>query len=304
MINRPQRFTKNKETVRALQRETIETSLASKLGNLRYFGLPSSILGDIREWRDLFAEFVAVERGEKGREWDLQHELTLQAFRLGLFTKLTLLRGDIDSIITKGKDLFGNRIKFPFDVVSLDYSGGFFYRDKRGRLERLQSVETLISKQSRKRVDFVFLISSNLDQVDQGEVRRTIDNIRTDLTRYGEEAEKLIGAYLKHPMDEARLKIYVPYFVNQLAAKYHYNCETDRVIFYKGNKRTRMMAFRFYLTFDARTEALRSPRERLSQILNKSLIELVDGRPNDTLLELPKLSPPEQKPKNAQERAN
>ena len=301
MIKLPQRFTKNKDTVRSLQRNTIESNLGTKLGNLRYFGLPSSALGDVREWAHLFAEFVAVERGEGDREWELQHELTLQAFRSGLFGKITLLRGDIDTIIKKGKDLFGKRAKFPFDVVSLDYSGGLFYRDRAGELGRLKAVEVVISRQSSKKISFVLLISFNLDKVDQGEVRKTIENIRTDLSRYGYEAEKVINAYFNHPKEEARLKIYVPYFVNQVAAKYHYNCKTDNVIIYKGNRKVPMMAFRFYLSFDARTEALRLPRERLSQVLNKSLIEVTDGIPTETLLQLPKLAPPEQRANSTHE---
>jgi hypothetical protein len=301
LIKLPQRFTKNKDTVRSLQRNTIESNLGTKLGNLRYFGLPSSALGDVREWAHLFAEFVAVERGERGREWELQHELTLHAFRSGLFGKITLLRGDIDTIVKKGKDLFGQRVRFPFDVVSLDYSGGFFYRDKTGKLERLQAIEAIISRQSVKKVNFVLLISGNLDKVDQGEIRRTIENIKTELSRYGDEAEAVISAYFNHPMEEARLKIYLPYFVNQLAARYHYNCETDNVIIYKGNRKVPMMAFRFYLSFDVRTEALRSPRERLSQVLNKSLIEVIDGRPTETLLQLPKLTPPDQKTNSTHE---
>ncbi len=89
------------------------------------------------------------------------------------------------------------------------------------------------------------------------------------------------------------MKIYVPYFVNHLAAKYHYNCETEKVIFYEGNAKTRMMAFRFHLSFDLRTESLRFPRERLSQLINAPLLEIVDGAPVSTPLGLPKLPHPQ-----------
>ncbi len=293
MRKAPQVFSKNKGTVRSLQRNTIERFLQAKLGDLRYFGLPSSALGDALDWAALFREFIAVERGEEGKEWDLQHELALQAFRTGLSGKIRLLRGDIDLIIKKGKDLFLNRLVFPFDVVSLDYSGGLFYRGKTGDLERLKTIEALLARQGEKRADFVLLVSCNLDQVDQREVRETIENIRTDLSRYGILADKVIDAYLAHTRDEARLKIYIPYSVNYLAAKYHYNCETEKVIFYEGNAKTPMMAFRFHLSFDLRTESLRFPRERLSQLLNAPLLEIVDGAPVGTSLGLPKLANPQ-----------
>ncbi len=126
------------------------------------------------DWAALFREFIAVERGEEGKEWDLQHELALQAFRTGLSGKIRLLRGDIDLIIRKRKDLFLNKLVFPFDVVSLDYSGGLFYRGKTGDFERLGTIEALLARQGEKKAGFVLLVSCNLDQVDQGEVRRTI----------------------------------------------------------------------------------------------------------------------------------
>lgn len=289
----PQQFTRNKDTVRALQRESIERYLGRKLGHLRYLGLPSSGLGDVIAWQDLFESFFAVERGKEGTEWELQHDSELGAFRTGLFSKVVLLRGDIDRIMKFKKDEFGNRAPFPFDVISLDYSGGLFYRDKRGRLGRLQAISSLLAHQAAKHANFVLLISCNLDGIDQGEVKRTLENLRTELVRYGVSGGQVVDAYLKHCRDEARLKVYVPYFVNQEAAKNHENCETEPVIIYEGNVRTRMMAFRFHLAFDARTQSLRAPRERLSQLLNKPMLEIVNGEPRVTTLDLPKLVTPE-----------
>jgi hypothetical protein len=173
----------------------------------------------------------------------------------------------------------------------LDYSGGLFYRDKRGRFSRLAAISSLIRNQGEEQANFVLLISCNLDQIDRGELQRTFGNIRTELTRYGLTADQVVNAYLNHDRDEARLKIYVPYYINQEAAKHHFNCETEKVIFYEGNLRTRMMAFRFHLSFDYGTQCLRYPRERLSRVFNKPLTEVVDGAPRETSLDLPKLTP-------------
>ncbi len=234
-----------------------------------------------------------MERGESGEEWDLQHELELSAFRGGLFSKIRLFRGDIDLIIERGRDEFRNRVKFPFDVVSLDYSGGLFYPDSEGAMTRLRGIAKLIERQSAGRANFVLLISCNLDSVNQGEVRRTIHDLRTALTRYGEAADSVIAAYLQHPREEARLKLYVPCFVNQASARNHYNCETEHVVFYEGNNKTPMMAFRFTLRFDPSTESLKFPRERLSQIINSPFIEIREGTLSQTTLGLPKLRPPQ-----------
>jgi hypothetical protein len=292
----PQRFTRNKAVVRGLQRQTIaEHFPAERLGSLRYFGLPSSSLGDVMQWRDLFAEFVAVERGEAGNEWELQHDLALEAYRTGLLEKIALLRGDIDSMLRTGRDSLRRKLKFPFDVVSLDYSGGLFYRDSKGELGRLKAISALFVRQAASKRGFVLLISCNLDRIDQAEVRQTLAHLKTELSRYGQEGNDVIEAYLKADREECRLKLYVPFFVNKEAAKNHFNCETARVIIYEGNRRVRMMAFRFRLIFDEATESLREPRERWSQTINQPFLEIREGECQETTLGLPKLRPPIQR---------
>lgn len=287
-----QRFTNNKDRVRQLQRDTIERFLPSVNAQLRYFGLPSSALADAVAWQNMFSEFIAVERGEEGKEWELQHDLELQAFRSGISERVTQLRGDIDLIISRGKDSYGNKVIFPFDVVSLDYSGGLFYRDRKGNKTRLQAISRVIESQAKAKKSFVLMISSNLDAIDQAEVRGALANMQTQLIRYGTKAEEVLGAYLRDARDEVRLKLYVPYFVNQEAASHHYYCETQNVIVYDGNKKVRMMAFRFFLTFDEGTQALRSPKERLSQIINKPFLEIVEGQEHETTAGMPKLEAP------------
>jgi hypothetical protein len=287
-----QRFTTNKDRVRELQRDTIERFFPTANGQLRYFGLPSSALADAVAWQDLFSDFSAVERGEEGKEWELQHDLELQAFRSGISDRVTQLRGDIDLIIARGKDVYGNKVVFPFDVISLDYSGGLFYCDRKGNKTRLQAIAAVVERQARAKRNFVLMIFSNLDAVDQAEVRGALANMQTELIRYGTKAEAVLGAYLREARDEVRLKLYVPYFVNQAAASNHFHCETQNVIVYDGNKSVRMMAFRFFLSFDGGTQALRSPKERLSQIINKPLLEVIGGRERETTGGMPKLEAP------------
>jgi hypothetical protein len=288
-MRHPQSFTKNKQVARDLQCETIQKFLKSKLGNLSYFGLPSSSLDDVAQWSALISRITAVEKGEAGNEWELQHDLEFRAFRLGLSDKLELLRGDIDEILTTGTDKDGKKPAFPYDVVSLDYSGGLFYRDAEGKPVRLDAFDALFRAQAASKQDFVFLISCNLHAIDQGEVRKTLRNIETELVRYGDNAGKVIEEYVNHSEDEPRLRLYVPYLINQLAAKHHYQCQTEPVVVYVGNLKTRMMAFRFFLDFDSETVAIRSPRERLSQLINTPAISIVDGAQRRTMFGLPKL---------------
>ncbi|MCK4223998.1 MAG: hypothetical protein KAX39_02380 [candidate division Zixibacteria bacterium] len=286
---RRSRFTKNKQVVRDLQYELIQKKLVKKSGRLRYFGLPSDEMKDVRDWKDSFSEFVAVERGEPEKPWKKQHSLMLTAFRCGLLGNVILLRGDIDSIILDGKDEFGKRTPYPFDVISLDYSGGLLYRDAQGKQRRLDAVRKLVEVQSAHKIDYLLFISCNLDCSKDAEILRSLENIKTELQRYGANGEKVIRAYLAHDNDQARLKLYVPYFINQVAAFVNYACETEKVNFYLGNLDTQMMNFRFYLKPDPRTTAPRFPKERLVQLINSPMLEIRNGKTTQVTLGLPKL---------------
>lgn len=283
------RFTVNKQRVRDLQAETIRKRLKDRLGSIRYFGLPSDEMKDIIDWKPLFSEFITVERGTAPDNWARQHALLLNAFRNNVLSKLRLMRGDIDRVILEGKDGCGNVLEYPFDVITLDYSGGLLYRNEKGVHHRLAAVRKLIEAQAEFKLDYLLFISSNLDNCKDAEIQKTLANIKTELIRYGANGEAVISAYLGHPDDEVRLKVYMPYFVNQIAAKVNYNCETEDVIFYLGNLDTHMVNFRFWLKYDPRTTAPRLPRERIVQIINSPMIEIREGECINTTLNLPKL---------------
>lgn len=288
MLKRPQRFTPNKQVVRDLQCETIQRNLKAKLGALSYFGLPSSSLEDVHQWFPLLSRITAVERGEAGKEWILQNELLVNAFKLGLSQRLVLIRGDIDSVLIQGSDQFGNQPQWPFDIVSLDYSGGLFYFDTNGRLSRLEAIKRMFAHQAADHAEaFVFLLSFNLDQIDQHEVNQSLEVMRRDLTRFGFAADNVIDAYLNHPKPQARLKLYVMNLIAQLAAQVNFDSASEPPIFYLGNKNTQMMAFRFFLKVCSRTFVPRAPKERLNQIVNRRMIEIVDGEQIITNLSLP-----------------
>lgn len=288
MLKRPQRFTTNKQVVRDLQCATIREHLADRLGRLSYFGLPSSSLEDVVQWNPLLERITAVERGEPRCEWIIQNELLLNAFRLGISGKLTLLRGDIDHVLINGSDEFGAKPDWPFDIVSLDYSGGLFYRDSAGQMLRLEAIKQLFHRQADSLAsDFVLFLSFNLDQIDQHEVRESIKVIERDLKRFGRAAHTVIEAYLAHPREQARLKLYVMNLVAQLASQSQFDSLSESPVFYSGNRRTEMMAFRFLLKTSARTFAPRSPKERLNAMINRRMIEVVGGTQHLTNLGLP-----------------
>ena len=288
MLKKPQKFTSNKRLVRDLQCEAIHKHMGKRLGQLSYFGLPSSSLEDVVQWEALLARITAVERGDAGREWVLQNELMVNAFKLGISSKVTLLRGDIDRVLISGTDNFGSKPEWPYDIVSLDYSGGLFYRDGSHQQQRLEAVRQVFIRQAAaKAADFVFFLSFNLDQVDQHEVRESLKVMRRDLKRFGRSADNVMDAYLEHSKEQARLKLYVMNLTAQLAAQAKFDSDSEPPIFYSGNKGTEMMAFRCLLKKTCRTFVPRAPKERLHQIVNRRMIEIVDGKQVFTNLGLP-----------------
>lgn len=279
-------FTINKQKVREMNFRLIQRHFYPRQGQLRYLGLPSSHLTDILQWESYFRHFSAVERGRLGEEYRYQHNLLLAAMQHGIIDRLELLRGDMDDVLLNSRDGFGTQVGFPFDVVSLDYSGGLIYKDASGRAKRADSIESLLRQQSSHDHDFLLLISCNLDNEDRGEIPAVLNDIQRELEKYGVDASAAIQGYLKHDLDEARLKVYVPYLVGRLATRW-YQCEYFKPIYYEGNRSTRMMHFSILLKRTTAYVAGRPSRQTLVHILNLPAFHCVDGKLTKTDFGIP-----------------
>lgn len=282
-------FTVNKQKVREMDLRLIERYFGDPKGKLRYLGLPASSLADIVHWQDYFDHFSAVERGRPGEEYRYQHDLMLTAMQLGFAHRLELLRGDMDQILLNGRDDFGNPVLYPFDVVSLDYSGGLIYKNGSGQAKRADSIESLLGEQSTRRHDFLLLISCNLDNEDRGEIRVVFHDIETELRKLGINASATIQAHLGHELEEVRLKTYVPYLIGTLSARW-YQCDHSKPIYYVGNRGTRMMHFSTWLKRTTQYAAGRLSRQTIVHILNLTAFHCSDGQAAETDFGLPKVT--------------
>jgi hypothetical protein len=289
VIERVGRFTVNKQRVRELQLRTILETHTGRSGNFRYFGLSSPEMKDVLDWKDILSSVVAVERGTPGEEYRDQHRLKLTAARCGIQNRLSLLHGDIDRVILDGHDDYGNVVPYPFDIVSLDYSGGLFYKDESGYMVRLRAIERLITEQAKHSHSYVLFISSSLHAIDAGEVRRSIEDLRTELNRERWNADELCDAYLDSGSDVGRLRLYVPLYVAQYGTRERVNVHTRRIVWYAGNAGIDMLNFQFALRPNLRTMCPRYPQESLSEIINRPILHVVGGRAYNTQLSLPRL---------------
>lgn len=242
---------------------------------------------DVIQWDPFLARVVAVERGEPGKEGETQYSLMATAFDHGLMGKTTLLRGDIDCIMLNGQDDTGRTVPYPFDIVTLDYSGGLLYRDQNGKLTRVEAIKKLIESQAAYGQDYVLFISANLDGIADCEVTRTLTNVATDLNRAGMNGTAVVDAYVASKHQQARMKLYVPYLVSQTSARLNYGCKTERAVFYHGNRGSIMTNFRFYMKPDPRTAAPRSPKERLWEVVDSPMMEIRSGSTRKSALRLP-----------------
>jgi hypothetical protein len=266
----------------------IERHFNKRKGTLRFLGLPASTMMDVLQWQNYFQHITAVERGEPGKEYLYQHDLMLTAMQHGLTGKLDLLRGDMDEILLAGRDGFGNPVSYPFDVVSLDYSGGLVYKNSTGWAKRPESIGCLIEEQAKRNQNFLLFVSCNLNNEDRGEIRAIFVDIERELEKLGLDAHNIIQAYMGHELEEVRLKVYVPCLIGSLSARW-YQCEHFKPIYYEGNRGTRMMHFSTWLNRTLDYVAGRPSRQTLVYILNSSAFHCVDGELQETDFGIPKL---------------
>ena len=281
-------FTINKAKVRELDFILIQRFFKKRKGDLRYLGLPASTLVELIKWNDWFSHFSAIERGKSGEESIEQHNLMLTAFRFDLSDKLLLLRGEMDDILINGKDHFENYVPYPFDVVSLDYSGGLVYKDQSGRAKRTQSISNLLSSQSEHNKDFLLFISTNFDYVDEGEINRVLQDIDRELNKIGVRGSATIKSILENRQNESRLKVYVPYIIKSLTAQY-FKCEFHKPVFYSGNRSTRMVHFSFSLQRTSNYLAGKPNVSDIVEILNLPAFICTDGNLVQTDFGIPKI---------------
>ena len=281
-------FTPNKQKVREMNLRLIERYFGDRKGDLRYLGLPASTMMDVLQWQSYFQHITAVERGKLGEEYRYQHNLMLTAMQHGLAGRLDLLRGDMDEILLAGKDDFGNPVLYPFDVVSLDYSGGLVYKNDTGQAKRPESIGSLVEEQAGKNQNFLLFVSCNLDNEDQGEVQAVFVDVERELEKLGLSAHNTIEAYLIHELEEVRLKVYVPYLIGRLSAR-RYQCEHFKPIYYEGNRGTRMMHFSMWLKRTKDYVAGRPSRQTPVHILNLPAFHCANGELHESDFGIPRL---------------
>lgn len=274
----------NKDAIRIDDAVTIENYWKEKKSKLNYFGLTGPSLADLLEWRDYLNHAMVVERRNP-----IAIQLLLDAaFNQNFDNKLQVLVGDIDDVMIHWVDEFGCLPRFEHsDLVNLDYIGGIMHKGKLGKSKRVDAIRSLIRRQSSNGSDFLLLMTVNARTHDLKELDFSLSDIEKSLKDYHISASGVIQWYQGQGYDW-KLKVYVPYLLDGIAAANGFLCESTRPITYIGTGNVRMVHFGFAMHYDKRM-AGKARGKSLVDIVNLQMREAHNGKISISKTEPPRL---------------
>jgi hypothetical protein len=269
--------TDNKDRVREEDAALIKKECGRKNKKLSYLGMPSGEMLDILAWQNYLDRCSAVEIDEQQR-----NKLMLNVISNGLLDKIGILYGNIEDILIKGKDKFGNKLLFPYDVVFLDCFGTLLYNE----LKRVKAITSLIEKQ--KGNSFLFLLTFNLNQKNfcMHAVNTFLKKIELELLNFypsdniaRNKIKNFVNWYAAEDTNEMyRQRLFAPYFIKTKAEERGFRVHAYSPIFYLGSSDSPMIHFAFKLTSeqDAPTRAV--SEQTVFDVINLNLKEASKGR--------------------------
>ncbi len=263
----------NKDYLRStLDKELIREWRRARGAALRYLGLPGPDMLDIIEWQEYLESFTTIERGENE-----QHLLFLRANVRDVEHRLHSLYGEFDKILLTGRDIYGHRPRWPYDVVNLDFFGGFIYQD----LARPKAIEKLVENQDNFGRSFILIITHDLRDADlTGEKRKFLEDLRKLLIRdlgASPDVNSAVDWYLAlGTPDAARQALYVNVVLRDCGEARHFQVHSRPPLTYLGTGGTKMI---HYVTeFHHRAQAHRAVSDQsLVDVVNLGYRELRDG---------------------------
>lgn len=214
-----------------------------KIGRpLKYCGLPSSEMLDVVVWDRYLGRFTTIEREE-----DQQHLMFLRANVRDLEHRLFSLYGEFDSILLTGRDRYGKRPDWPYEVFNLDYFGGFLYPD----LSRPEAIRKLIRNQANYKSSFLLIITQHIrDRDTAGEKQTFLEDLRRSLKNATFDAsvvetlDQAIDWYeASTTPDSARQALYVNMLLREVGEAEYFDVTCRPAILYAGTGNAVMIHF-------------------------------------------------------------
>lgn len=256
----------------------IRRSLPPSDAERSYFGLPGSGMLDVIAWEEVLDRAICVDR-DRG----VLGSMAISAQNAGLFSACTFLRGDIEKILKDGMDEDRNSLpETSFDIVNMDLEGSLFQSDPAGRLD---AIDALVRHQRQHEAAFVLFLTLGFRSVRRNamdEVNRKLRDIETELRHEGVNAHETTMWYLSKGA-ERRLKVYVPYAVEERARPSRFRLEKYVAYHYIGTGGVHMVHFAMHLTYsrDQVSPARTSLRRLLTAPLFRVTASEAEPEPDD-----------------------
>jgi hypothetical protein len=243
---------------------------------LKYLGLPAWEMLDIITWEKFLDRFTTIEREE-----DQQHLMFLRANVKDVEHRLHALYGEFDQILLQGRDRNQRVPDWPYDVVNLDYFGGFLYSD----LSRPKALRKLIANQANFQQSFLLIITQHLRDGDRiGEKSQFIEDLRRSLKgstpdpRVCEAIDGLFDWYASPDTpDSFRQSLYMNVFFRDVGETEHFDVECSPPILYSGTGNAQMMHFLTAFTYRPGIGHKTVSTQSLLELINLGLREVRNG---------------------------
>lgn len=256
---------------------------------LNYLGLPAPEMLDIIAWEKFLNRFTTIEREE-----NQQHLMFLQANVRDVEHRLYSLYGEFDEILLKGHDQHGRRPEWPYDVVNLDYFGGFIYQD----LSRPKAIKKLISNQVDFQRSFLLIITQHVRDCDViGAKISFLDDLRRSLKNSTVEAttrnaiDRAMDWYSDPATpDSQRQTLLVNSFMRDTGEAEHFDVLCRPAVLYSGTGNASMIHFVTDFTFRAGTAHKTSSKQSLFELVDLGTRLVKDGKLIKSAVRMPRLS--------------
>ncbi len=256
---------------------------------LNYLGLPAPEMLDIVAWEQFLNRFTTIEREESQ-----QHLMFLQANVRDVEHRLYSLYGDFDDILLTGRDDNKKCPEWPYDVVNLDYFGGFIYQN----LARPRAIKKLISNQADHQRSFLLIITQHLRDADvKGAKSAFLDDLRRSLKNSAVEAttRNAIDRAMDWYSDEAtpdsmRQTLYMNTFLRDTGEAEHFDVECRPGVLYSGTGNASMIHFVTDFTFRAATAHKIYSKQSLLELVDLGTLEVKAGRLIKSAVKVPHLA--------------
>jgi len=280
----------NKEYVRSAFDEPIIREWFERIERpLKYLGLPAWQMLDIVAWQSMLGRFTGIERAEAQ-----QHLMFLNANVEDLEHRLFALYGNFDQIFLKGRDHYGKSPDWPYDLVNLDYFGGFLYSD----LNRPKAFRKMIENQAAYSRSFLLIVTQHLRD---GDTIKEKDKFLADLgerlkggvldKKLHTQIDKIIAWYRDANLpDAARQSLYMNFALRDFgeAAQFKVRCRPG--IVYLGTGGASMIHFVTDFVFEPNIAHRATSDQKLVEVINLGLCEASGGTIRTRTFQQPKLT--------------